>query len=701
MIRGVVVATAVASLSPLPAAAQCPDGTPPPCEVRARTARVEPPPPEARARSFLVLPFRNLTGAPEHEWLVQGSVAMLVETLGQWQEIHVVPERTLVPALRRHGLTPGDVMDPAPVRRIARETGGWTVVTGDILTLGATVRIRARTYDAVTDENVASAEAELTAGADPRPVFAALALELIDARNLEPRLDWVGVSRTTRSIEAYRAAIEGLAFTTALNLDSSEAAFRRAIALDSTFGIAYAGLATVVAARVAILREFGDEEGLFTGGSQVFQVVQKAVQYSSTLPPRERQLIRMIQAMFRADLRSARSTAGELLLADSTDVMALGSLASLELFDPVIQPPDGEHRRGSVNRTLQLAKRALLLDPGRLDLYYLVVRVYREAAGYYCGWSISGIRHEPQSLLDFLGEPDRYYVPVLMDTLELVPKVEDSLRSRGVETLLAARVRAAEAAQIWVEQWLATAPADARAWAIASSIYELQGEFELALEALRAAERLWEGQPPRDLAVRRLVLLGKLARDADAMALLDSIGVATGLEQVDIEGWFPRNEFVAKGWAVGLLLKAGRPEKADSVFEGFEMLPEGGEFDGIAVRALTATLPPASSAWWSWGGDSLPGALLRPALDSLLAGATRLARDGRLAAALPRFVAGVLERRDADHPHVAANAARAAIALAQAGRVEQAQALARAARDADSAVADMLREQPWYREPGD
>lgn len=697
--RGALVGIAIAVGLTGRLHAQCADGTPPPCEVRARTAPVEPPPPEARARSFLVLPFRNLTGAPEHEWLVQGSVAMLVEALGQWQEVHVVPERTLVPALRRHGLTPGDVMDPEPVRRIARETGGWTVVTGDIMTLGATVRIRARAYDAHTDEDFGSAEAELAVGEDPRPVFGALALDLIDARDLEPRLDWVAVSQTTRSLEAYRAAIEGMSHMIALDLDSGEAAFRRALAFDSTFGIAYAGLATVSVARIALLREFGTAGNVFTGGSEVFQAVQKAVQYSSDLPLRERRMIRMIQAMFRADLRSARDGLEELIATDSSDVMALGSLAVVELFDPVILPPDGERRRGSVTQTVQLAKQALLLDPGRLDLYYLIARVYREAAGYYSGWSMSGIRHEPQSILDFLGEPDRYYVPVLMDTLELVPNVEDSLRSRGANALQAARTRAAEAARIWVEEWMAAAPADARARATASSIYELQGEYGLALEALQTAEHLGSETPRPDFPARRFVLLSKLGRRTDASALLDSLGVTTGLDSVDVEGWFPRNEFVSKGWAIGLLLAAGRLEQADSVFEDYETLPEAGDFRGTAVRSLTGTLQPASSAWWTWGGDSLPVAVLRPALDSLLAGVTRLSPEGRLAAAVPRFVAAVAQPDDGARASVAARAARAAITLAEAGRVEHAVALARAALDADPAVSDVLRGQSWFRQP--
>ena len=74
-------AVALVALWPSDLAGQCPDGSPPPCAVvrpaAMQTRGLPPPPPEERARSFLILPFRNLTGSPEHEWLIEGSVALL------------------------------------------------------------------------------------------------------------------------------------------------------------------------------------------------------------------------------------------------------------------------------------------------------------------------------------------------------------------------------------------------------------------------------------------------------------------------------------------------------------------------------------------------------------------------------------------------------------------------------------------------
>jgi hypothetical protein len=105
-------------------AAQCPDGTPPPCDSR-RSAAMTLIPRAAvvpslaeRGRRFLVLPFRNVTRQADQDWLVEGSTTMLAEALGRWKGISVVPDEKLYPALKRAGITPGTVADEDRVRRV-------------------------------------------------------------------------------------------------------------------------------------------------------------------------------------------------------------------------------------------------------------------------------------------------------------------------------------------------------------------------------------------------------------------------------------------------------------------------------------------------------------------------------------------------------------------------------------------------------
>ncbi|HWO90313.1 MAG TPA: hypothetical protein VNL98_14300 [Gemmatimonadales bacterium] len=93
--RLILLQIAMLSLTTWPANAQCPDGTPPPCAVRRPPARAVVPSPAERGRRFLVLPFRNFTGATETAWLVEGSTTLLSEALGQLRELTVVPDERL------------------------------------------------------------------------------------------------------------------------------------------------------------------------------------------------------------------------------------------------------------------------------------------------------------------------------------------------------------------------------------------------------------------------------------------------------------------------------------------------------------------------------------------------------------------------------------------------------------------------------
>src|SRR3989449_5670445 len=130
--RSAAVGVMLSALLVRSAGAQCPDGSPPPCARSvARSAAASPPPSERdRARTFLVLPFRNLSRLAEHQWLVEASPTMLADALGQWTEVSVVPDERLYPALRRHGLQPGGLMDLPRLRPVAAETGGGAAVTG-------------------------------------------------------------------------------------------------------------------------------------------------------------------------------------------------------------------------------------------------------------------------------------------------------------------------------------------------------------------------------------------------------------------------------------------------------------------------------------------------------------------------------------------------------------------------------------------
>src|SRR5262249_49506904 len=143
--------------------------------------RPQPPAAPERAKKFLILPFRNVTQQPTESWLVEGSTTMLVEAISRWQGVSVVPDEKLYPALKRHAITPGAVVDADKLRSVAGETGGWTAVTGDVLATGGRVRISARATDVISGRELVRASSEVAAGGDVRLAFDTLSLRLLRA----------------------------------------------------------------------------------------------------------------------------------------------------------------------------------------------------------------------------------------------------------------------------------------------------------------------------------------------------------------------------------------------------------------------------------------------------------------------------------------------------------------------------------------
>src|SRR5438046_2583294 len=395
--HGAVIVALLSALVVRSAGAQCPDGTAPPCSRAAPGAAATSPPPAERdrARTFLILPFRNLSRIAAYQWLVEASPTMLADALGQWTELTVVPDERLYPALRRHELHPGDVMDLASLRRVAAETGGWTAVTGEIIVTGERLQVSARAYDVVTRRQLARATFEGRARDDVRQAYDQIATALLRAAGLEQASADLGPA-TTRSLDAYRAYLRGMAH---LN---------------------------------------------------------------------------------RAEYRQARDALLERLL---------------------VATPTGERRRGSLNAATRLSRRVLDLDPTRHGAYQGLVVIYSLAAGQPPG-AVAGYRRElPRPVrssvrawcscdfelglaeqppgpgrdsalaLQFAG-PDRMLVPLLRDSLELVPP--ESLSALPAESLTASRARARAAARACARHWLVAGPAEAEAHRMMARVLELE-----------------------------------------------------------------------------------------------------------------------------------------------------------------------------------------------------------------------------------
>ena len=533
------------SWSPSPAnPVRCSDGSFPPCARASNppVAAAQPQVDRERARTFLVLPFRNLSGLAEQQWLIEASPTMLADALGQWREVTVVPDERLYPALRRHGLSPGAVMDLTRVRQVAAETGGWTAVAGEIMTVGGRLRVSVRAFDVVTEELMSRVSVDVGKAQDIRSAYESIATTLLHGAGLDQASADL-VHATTHSLDAYLAYLRATAHINRGEYRQARAALEEAVRRDSTFAQAYAKLAEVSLLAFSVLEP----------DNPAYGYAARAAALSSRLPPRVATHVRALRSLLNADFTAARRDLERLITQDSNDVDALETFASLEFLDPLlVGGPGRPRRRGSLNASARLAQRVLALDPTRHGAYQGLVTIYLLAGGQPPG-AVAGYRREmPRPVrssvrawcsCDFelalgrqpsaapgdssavtevqLAGPDVMLVPILRDSIVLIPI--DSLSIIPPESLAASRVRARDQAQTWVRRWLAAGSGEAEAHRASARVQELEGAYQAALRDLDRADSIGVEAEGEAIAARRMILLGKLGRLDDARRIADSL----------------------------------------------------------------------------------------------------------------------------------------------------------------------------------
>lgn len=465
----------------------------------------------------MFLPFRNVTRRPEHDWLVGGAPLMLEQVLGQFRDLHVIPDERLAAARRRLGIPSDAVLDAAQLRQLAQETGGWTAVTGDVFAAGSRIRITMRALDVPTTRVIARAEREVDAQADLRQTFDALSVRLLEPAGV-PATGASLIALTTSSVDAYRAYLRGIDHYHRSEYRSTVAAMTEAVRLDSTFALGWANLA------FASVSANGFQE-MLNPGSLAYRAIERAARHASRLPPAKAALTRGMQAFTRAQFLEARRIADSLVTADPQDLGALELLAvmqSMSLFvSPTIIPSEIAR---DVNRAVAVTRRLLLLDPSRRMTYSLPVLIYGFSGGLWWGHTWGDTRQFtslPFMILSVSSRPEASFVPLFRDSITYMPI--DSFRALPREEQQRLRRPGADRAMEWVQEWLAAGPGDADAHLWASRIAELQGDLGRSLREFLIADSLGiqtgiENAPGRRLSL--LVLTGAYDR---AGAFADSL----------------------------------------------------------------------------------------------------------------------------------------------------------------------------------
>jgi eukaryotic-like serine/threonine-protein kinase len=315
--------------------------------------------------SILILPFDNLRDDRSVDWLREGSVSMLGLNLSQWNDLTVVDHERLHDLLSRHRLKPGDQIGLDMARRLAREAGVWTVVLGDFTPAGDSLHLVARVFDVASGKRVDVSRVDDRVGQDVRPLFDQLAARLLDLSGA-PSETRIGLAQaTTSSLEAFRAYLRGVEQLNRWDLIGAKRELERAIALDTTFGLAYY--------KLALTRGWmaGTEDSVSV------RLMLRATSYSANLPGHERTVINAYSAFVGDQYEEARSLYRQLIDRDQGDADAWYGLGEAWFHDTA-----GVNEAPLWTQSLRAFKRTLALDPNYSLAYDHVQFMLSMAAAY-------------------------------------------------------------------------------------------------------------------------------------------------------------------------------------------------------------------------------------------------------------------------------------------------------------------------------
>ncbi len=288
---------------------------------------------------------------------------MLGLNLSQWKDLTVVDHERLHDLLAKHRLKVGDDIGLDMARRLAREARVWTVVLGDFTPAGDSLHLTARVFDVASGKRVDVARVDDRAGSDVRPLFDDLAAKLLDLSGA-PNEIRIGLARsTTQSLEAFRAYLSGVEHLNRWDLAGAQRDLERAIALDTTFGLAYY--------KLALTRGWvgGTEDSI------AHRAILRATTFSGNLPLHERAVINAYRAFVQGESAEARALYQQLLARDAGDADAWYGLGDAWFHDTA-----GADQAPAWTQAMRAFKRALALDPNYALAYEHVHAMLSEAA---------------------------------------------------------------------------------------------------------------------------------------------------------------------------------------------------------------------------------------------------------------------------------------------------------------------------------
>jgi serine/threonine protein kinase/tetratricopeptide (TPR) repeat protein len=197
--------------------------------------------------SLAVMYFQNIPDPEDKDHTADMLADLLITALSQTKGLEVISRERLMD-IQKEFQADSRSITPEMATRVAQRAGVTTMLFGSILQKEPAMAVTFRLIDVKSGNILGS---QRLAGFSPDKIFSlvdTIAFMVTDNLKIQTAGPGEGASVasvTTKSPEAYRSYVEGIELNDRFYTAEAEAAFKRAIELDSTFAMAYAGLASV------------------------------------------------------------------------------------------------------------------------------------------------------------------------------------------------------------------------------------------------------------------------------------------------------------------------------------------------------------------------------------------------------------------------------------------------------------------------
>ncbi len=190
------------------------------------------------AKTIAVLPFNNISNLKEDEYFSDGITEDILTQLSKISDLKVI-SRTSVMKYKHSGLT---------IPEISQELGAGSILEGSVRRSKDKVRITAQLINAATDEHLwaETYDRKIDDIFEVQSEIAKRIANMLEAK-LAPKEEIMLDVKPTNNIEAYALCLKGKEYASKYTDRDNEKAieyYKKALAIDSNYALAYASLAS-------------------------------------------------------------------------------------------------------------------------------------------------------------------------------------------------------------------------------------------------------------------------------------------------------------------------------------------------------------------------------------------------------------------------------------------------------------------------